>query len=113
MEFWVDVSLGWIFFDKDKFKELLDSGFEHTKLWESKHIRSYSYYVHSIKFKKKNQTSQPHALTTFLKPFMTDLERLFVDGFPVQYAYPIESISECMFDDLPYGLATLHAIVMV
>ncbi len=38
---------------------------------------------------------------------------MFVDGFPVQYAYPIEVISECMFDDLPSGLATLQAIVMV
>jgi len=43
---------------------------------------------------------------------MTNLERLFVDAFLVQYAYPIESFSECMFDDLPSGLATLHAIVM-
>ncbi len=59
MEFWVDVSLGWIFFCKNKLKKLLDSGFEHTELWESKHIRSYSYYVLSIKFKKNNQTNQP------------------------------------------------------
>jgi len=44
---------------------------------------------------------------------MTDLERLFVDGFPVQYAYPIKSINECMFADLPSGLATLRAMVMV
>jgi hypothetical protein len=44
---------------------------------------------------------------------MTDLGRLFVDGFPIQYAYPIESISECMSDDLPSNLATLHAIGMV
>ncbi len=57
--------------------------------------------------------ADPHVLTAFLKPLMTDLERVFVDGFPVQYAYPIELISECMFDDLPSGLATLRAIVMV
>jgi hypothetical protein len=44
---------------------------------------------------------------------MIDLEKVFVDGFLVQYAYPIESISECMFDDLPFGLVTLRAIVMV
>jgi hypothetical protein len=44
---------------------------------------------------------------------MTNLKRLAVDGFPVQYAYPIESINECMFDDLPFGLAILCAIVMV
>jgi hypothetical protein len=44
---------------------------------------------------------------------MTYLGRLFVDGFPIQYAYPIESINECMFDDLPSSLATLHAIGMV
>jgi hypothetical protein len=44
---------------------------------------------------------------------MTNLEMLFVDGFPIQYAYPIESISECMFDDLPFGLAILRATVMV
>jgi hypothetical protein len=43
--------------------------------------------------------ADPHVLTTFLKPLMTELERVFVDGFLVQYAYPIESISECMFDD--------------
>jgi hypothetical protein len=55
----------------------------------------------------------PHVLTTFLKPLMIDLERVFVDGFPIQYAYPIESINECMFDDLPSGLVTLRAIVMV
>jgi hypothetical protein len=29
----------------------------------------------------------PHVLTTFLTPFMIDLERLFVDGFPIHYAY--------------------------
>jgi hypothetical protein len=57
--------------------------------------------------------ADPHVLTTFLKPLMTDLERLFIDGFLIQYAYLIESINECMFDDLPSGLATLHAIVMV
>ncbi len=57
--------------------------------------------------------ADPHILTTFLKPLMIDLERVFVDGFPVKYAYPIESISECMFDDLPSGLVTLRAIVMV
>jgi hypothetical protein len=57
--------------------------------------------------------ADPHVLTTFLKPFMTDLERVFVDGFPVQYAYPIKSISACMFNDLPSGLVTLQAIVMV
>jgi len=55
----------------------------------------------------------PHVLTTFLKPLMIDLKRVFVDGFLVQYAYPIKSINECMFDDLPFGLATLWAIVMV
>jgi len=44
---------------------------------------------------------------------MIDLERLFIDGFLVQYAYPIKSISECMFDYLPSSLATLRAIVMV
>jgi hypothetical protein len=44
---------------------------------------------------------------------MIDLERLFVDGFPIQYAYPIQLINECMFEDLPSGLATLCAIVMV
>jgi len=38
--------------------------------------------------------ADPRVLTTFLKPFMIDLERLFVDGFLVEYAYPIESISE-------------------
>jgi hypothetical protein len=27
--------------------------------------------------------ADPHVLITFLKPFMTDLERVFVDGFPV------------------------------
>jgi hypothetical protein len=37
---------------------------------------------------------------------MIDLEKVFVDGFPVQYAYPIELINECMFDDLPSSLAT-------
>ncbi len=57
--------------------------------------------------------ANPHVLTTFKKPFVTYLERLFVDGFLVQYAYPIKPISECMFDDLPFGLATLCAIVMV
>ncbi len=57
--------------------------------------------------------ADPHVLTAFLKPLMTDLERVFVDGFLVQYAYPIELISECMFDDLPFDLATLRAIVMV
>jgi len=57
--------------------------------------------------------ADPHILTTFLKPLMIDLERVFIDGFLVQYAYPIESISECMFDDLPFGLVTLRAIVMV
>ncbi len=51
--------------------------------------------------------ADPHVLTSFLKPVMIDLERVFVDGFPVQYAYPIQLISECMFDDLPSGLATL------
>jgi len=40
--------------------------------------------------------ADPHVLTTFLKPLMTELERVFVDGFRIQYAYPIESISECM-----------------
>jgi hypothetical protein len=44
---------------------------------------------------------------------MTDLERVLVDGFLVHYAYPIELINECMFDDLPFDLATLRAIVMV
>jgi hypothetical protein len=57
--------------------------------------------------------ANPHVLTTFLKPLMTDLEKVFVDGFLVQYAYPIESISECMFNDFLSGLATLRAIVMV
>jgi hypothetical protein len=63
--------------------------------------------------KKIIKQADPHVLTTFLKPLMIDLKRVFVDGFPVQYAYPIESISECMFDDLPFDLATLQAIVMV
>jgi len=27
--------------------------------------------------------ADPHVLITFLKPLMTDLERVFVDGFPV------------------------------
>jgi len=57
--------------------------------------------------------ANPHVLTTFKKPFMIDLERLFIDGFLVQYAYLIKSISECMFDYLPSSLATLRAIVMV
>ncbi len=64
-EFWVDVSLGYIFFYKDKFEKLLDSGFEHTELWESKHIRSYSYYVHFTKFKKINQTNVDNIFKTF------------------------------------------------
>jgi len=104
--------LRWIFFLQDKFEELLDNGFEHIELWESKHIRYYSYYVHFIKFKKKFKQANPHVLSTFLKPLMTHLKRLFVDGFLVQYAYIIESISVCMFDDLPSSLATLCAIVM-
>ncbi len=57
--------------------------------------------------------ADPHILTAFLKPLMIDLKKVFVDGFLVQYAYIIESINECMFDDLPSGLATLRAIVMV
>jgi hypothetical protein len=39
----------------------------HTELWESKHIKSYADYVHSIKFKKKNQTSQPPCFNNILK----------------------------------------------
>jgi hypothetical protein len=64
-------------------------------------------------FKKIFKQADTHILTTFLKPLMIDLERVFVNGFPIQYAYPIESISECIFDDLLFGLATLQAIVMV
>ncbi len=104
MKLWVDVSLGWIFFCKYKFEELLDSGFEHTELWERNHIRSYSYYVHSIKFRKNNQTSRPPRFDN-IKPFMTNLKRVFVDGFPVQYAYPIELINDaCLMICLPVWL---------
>jgi hypothetical protein len=44
---------------------------------------------------------------------MIDLKRLFVGGFPIHYAYLVESISECMFVELPSSLATLLAIMMV
>ncbi len=112
-EFWVDVSLGWILFCKDKFEKLLDSGFEHTELWERKSLDPIPIMFIPSSSEKIIKQANPHVLTTFLKPLMTDLERVFIDGFSVQYAYPIESISECMFDDLPSGLATLRAIVMV
>ncbi len=113
VEFWVDVSLGWIFFYKCKFEELLDSGFEHTELWEKNTLDPIPNTFIPSSLEKIIKQADPHVLTTFLKPLMTDLERLFIDGFPVQYAYPIKSINECMFDDLPFGLATLCAIMMV
>jgi hypothetical protein len=66
-----------------------------------------------LSLEKIIKQADPHVLTTFLKPLMIYLERLFVDGFPILYAYPIESICECMFDYLPFGLAILRAITMV
>ncbi len=101
------------FFCKDKFEELLDSGFEHTELWESKYITSYSYYVHSIKFRKNNQTSRPPRFDNIFKTSHDKFRKGVYRWIPSPVCISYRINCECMFDDLPFGLATLCAIVMV
>jgi hypothetical protein len=90
-----------------------DIGFEQTESWERKQeLDPIPIMFIPWSWKEIMEQADPHVLTTFWKPLRTDLERAFVDGFPVQHAYPIELIRECMFDDLPSGAATWRATAM-
>lgn len=52
-------------------------------------------------------------LNAFLEPFIQDLEKVFITGFPVSYAYPPHLISEYLEPGCRDGSVTLHAMLMM